>query len=253
MPTGRTTRQTPDDGRLVRAPSLPEELARQLQSWIVEGRFQPGDRLPSEAELTRRFGVSRPVLREAMAQLRAQGWVHARQGSGVFVAEDPGGEVFRLATPDVRDKDELRHILELLLAFEGQATALAAARRSEPQLAAIEAALHAMARAIDEGASGIAEDLAFHARIVEASANPLFVTFQGFLEHRCRKLIRTARENTARFEGLAHHVHAEHEAIFRAIRDRDAPAARAAAETHLENAAARLRLYVMDDRTRPSG
>jgi GntR family transcriptional repressor for pyruvate dehydrogenase complex len=238
MRTGRN-----DDGPLARAPSLPEELARQLRRWIEEGRFAPGERLPSEAELTARFGVSRPVLREAMAQLRAEGWVHARQGSGVFVAEEPGGGVFRLATPDMADKEELRHILEFLIAFEGQATGLAAARRTAEELGRIEDALHAMARAIDAGASGIAEDVRFHARIVEASRNPLFVTFQGFLEHRCRKLIRTARENTARFEGLAHLVHAEHEAIFRAIRERDAEAARAAAETHLVNAAGRLRLY----------
>ena len=232
---------------VLRGRSLPDEIASLLRQQVAEGKLRPGERLPSESSLCAMLKVSRPVLREAVAQLRADGVLRAEQGRGVFVEADPGADAFRLNTPDFSDQRELQHILELLIAFEVTAAGLAALRRSPAQLAAIRAALEDMAAAIRDGESGVAEDVRFHREIVNASANPLFVNFGGFLEHRCRKLIRTARENTARFEGLVEQAQQEHRAIFQAIAAGDEQAARRAAEAHLHNAARRLRLYI-DDR-----
>lgn len=234
-------------GPVLRARSLPDEIASLLRQQVAEGKLRPGDRLPSESSLCAMLRVSRPVLREAVAQLRADGVLRAEQGRGVFVEADPGSDAFRLTTPDFSDKRELQHILELLIAFEVASAGLAALRRSPAQLAAIKAALDDMAAAIRDGKSGVAEDVRFHREIVNASANPLFVNFGRFLEHRCRKLIRTARENTARFDGLAEQVQEEHRAIFEAIAGGCEQAARRAAQTHLHNAARRLQLYI-DDR-----
>ena len=100
-----------------------------------------------------------------------------------------------------------------------------------------------MATAIERGESGVDEDLRFHTAIVDATGNPFFTGLAGFLENRVRKLIRTARRNTARFDGLANKVQAEHVAIYEAVAAQAETAARAAAERHLRNAAARLSLY----------
>src|SRR5690606_34946868 len=142
-------------------------------------------------------------------------------------------------------------LLELLVAIEGVATGLAAARRSSGELKAIKKALDAMAAAIDDGRSGVDEDVTFHRTIVEASGNPYFITLVSFLESRVRNLIRAARTNTARYEGLAYKVQEEHEAIYRAILTHDAEAAKAAAERHLRNAAARLKLYQEEPSSNP--
>src|SRR5690606_37567693 len=134
-------------------------------------------------------------------------------------------------------------IIELLVAIEGAATGLAAARRSQQELEAIKPALNAMASAIAEGLNGVDEEVPFHRTHVARTRTPVFNPLLAFLETRLRNLIRAPRTNTARYEGLAYKVQEEHEAIYEAIAAGDPDAAKAAAERHLRNAAARLNLY----------
>ena len=130
------------------------------------------------------------------------------------------------------------------MAVEAAATALAAMRRTNADIARIKAQLIAMQKAIDRGDPGVDEDVAFHRAIVEATGNPFFRDLSDFLDRRVRNFIRKARSNTARLRGLTQVVQHEHQVIFDAIIDSDAEAARTAAETHLKNAAARLALYL---------
>jgi GntR family transcriptional regulator len=78
-------------GRLNRVGGLPlhRQLADRLRGLILDGQLPPGSRLPTEAELGQRYGVTRPVIRQAVAQLRAEGWVTTRHGAGSFVREQP--------------------------------------------------------------------------------------------------------------------------------------------------------------------
>lgn len=232
--------------QFTRRSGLPDEIARLLRKQIANGALRPGDKLPTEQQLSRMFGVSRPVIREAISRLKSDGVLESFQGRGVFVKADSGASSFRLDEPNLNDKQELAHILELLVAIEGAATGLAAARRREHELKAIKKALDAMAKAIEEGRSGVDEDMSFHRTIVEATRNPFFIALVAFLESRVRNLIRVARTNTARYEGLAYKVQEEHVAIYQAIAARDPEAAQVAAERHLRNAAARLQLYLGD-------
>lgn len=238
-------RKTDGDSQLPRAPSLPDEIARLLRDEVRKGTLKPGDRLPTEQQLCSTFGVSRPVVREAISRLKYDGVLESFQGRGVFVKAD-GGSSFRIDEPDLSNQQELAHVIELLVAIEVAATGLAAERRSRRDLETIKQALDAMASAIEEGRSGVDEDVGFHRSIVEATANPFFIALVAFLESRVRNLIRVARTNTARFEGLAYKVQEEHEAIYAAIAEGDSEAAKAAAERHLRNAAARLQLYRND-------
>jgi len=231
---------------LRRSRGLPDQISGIIAEEIRLGRLKPGDRLPTEQRLCEAYGVSRAVIREAISRLKQDGLLVSQQGRGVFVSAEGTGSSFRLPDTNLDDPEELRQILELLIAVEVAATALAAERRSKKDLTAIGRALADMATAIERGESGVDEDMRFHSTIVEASGNLYFQGFTAYLEARVRNLIRAARTNTARFEGLAYKVQEEHEAIYRAIEARDIEAARAAAEHHLRNAAARLRLYVGD-------
>ena len=71
--------------KIGRAPNLPSQVARKISDEILAGRFRVGDRLPAEREFAETFGVSRNVVREAIARLRFEGAVEPRHGAGVFV------------------------------------------------------------------------------------------------------------------------------------------------------------------------
>ncbi len=238
-------KDTAGDGDVLsRALSLADQVARRLQAEIASGRYGGGAKLPSENDLAEIYGVSRPIVREAIGRLKHDGLVVTRQGAGAFVAEGGTGSVFRLDVVDFRDEDEIRGIVELLIAVEAAASGHAATRRTPEQLAAIQAQLDAMQAAIDRGEPGVEEDLAFHRAIVDATGNPFFRDMSDFLDTRVRKFIRMARSNTARFQGLTEAVQVEHQAIFDAIATRDERGAREAAENHLLRAAERLELYL---------
>lgn len=229
---------------LGRAPALAETIAQRLHEEIVSGRLKPGARLPTEQRMAETYGVSRPVVREAIGRLKHDGLVTTRQGAGAFVADPGAAAAFRLDVADFGDRDEIRAIVELLMAVESTATAHAAVRRTDADLAEIRARLDAMQQAIDRGEPGVDEDMAFHRAIVEATDNAYFRDLSTFLDHRVRHFIRIARANTARRHGLTQAVQSEHEAIFAGIAGKDPAAARAAAEEHLRNAAKRLELYL---------
>ena len=230
---------------LDRAPSLADVLAQRLAGEIAEGRYGPGEKLPSEQQIASTYGVSRPIVREAIGRLKHDGLVTSRQGSGAFVAAAGGASVFRLDVGNFTDRQEIQAIIELLMAIESSATELAAQRRTEDDLAVIRTQLDAMQEAIERGDTGVDEDVAFHQAIVNATKNPFFKDLSTFLDRRVRSFIRTARANTATLQtGHMMAVQDEHRAIFEAIRAQNSQAARQAAEDHLKRAAERLAIYM---------
>ena len=128
--------------------NLVAEVVARLREKIEGGEFAVGDRLPSEAQLTEAFSVSRTVVREAIATLRADGLVEPRQGAGVFVLE-PAATVLRpFQIVDVDKISSIIEVLELRTALEMEAAALAAARRSpaqEEEIYQAEAEIRALA------------------------------------------------------------------------------------------------------------
>ena len=120
-----------------RTPRLADQLYAQLVNQIVRGTLMTGQRLPSENRLSSEFGVSRPVIREAIARLQADGLVTTRHGSGTFVVGQPKDQAIKLApiagTPALVLCFELRTALEcetaILAASAGQG---GASRRSRP-------------------------------------------------------------------------------------------------------------------------
>lgn len=226
------------------ARDLPEEIAARLAKRINTGEFALGSRLPSERELSVEYAVSRPVVREALSQLKSYGLVESRAGSGVFVCENPDAHAFRMQNVDIEGTESLAQVMELLLAIEVAATRSAAIHRTDADLKHIRRELLGMEYAIASDELGDEHDFAFHRAIVAATHNPHFVSLSKHLEYGARNVIRQARANTrANLSELLDAVQAEHQAIYQAILDGDADAAGAAAGRHLENAAKRAKLY----------
>src|SRR3981081_3177983 len=97
---------------------LSRRLSEQLAEQIKSGRFSPGARLPTEQELTRAARVSRTVVREAVAALRAEGLVVTRQGVGAFVSAEPHRAPFRIDPERMQSLDEVLNVMELRLGVE---------------------------------------------------------------------------------------------------------------------------------------
>ncbi|MBC8718570.1 FadR/GntR family transcriptional regulator [Ochrobactrum sp. Marseille-Q0166] len=223
---------------------LTEEIAAELSHRIHSGEFGPGQRLPSERELSAYYAVSRPVVREALSHLKSGGLVEARAGSGVFVTADRESRFFRMPEIDLDEAESLAQVMELLLAVEVAATRSAAQHRTDADLKLIRRELIGLEYAIASDRLGDDEDFAFHRAIVAATHNPHFISLSQHLEAGARSVIRRARSNTrANLPIELDAVQAEHQAIYQAIADADPAAAAAAAARHLENASERAKLY----------
>lgn len=227
---------------LRRAPTLPEEIARRLRDEIRSGALNPGDRLPTENQLSQRFDVSRSVIREAISRLKDDGLVNSRQGRGAFVSFPVGRVSFRIEPNTPRDRKELSEIFELRMTLEAGAAALAARRHKTTHLRRMEAALDAMAAAVHDARDGVDADAAFHLAVAEATGNAYFKDFMAFLHARVYASIRAARDDILSDGERAAIDIAEHRTIYQAIVRKDPEAARRAVLVHLTNAARDLRL-----------
>ena len=202
-----------------------------------------GEKLPTEQELNARFGVSRAVIREAMASLRSEGLVVSRQGSGVFVADHRANRTFRIVPDELRSLTEIENILQLRLAFELEAAAIAAKKRSNEDLAHMRRWLDAIDASIVAGDSAIDSDFAFHCAISAATGNPYFERFMHFLGPAIipPRSIRPSSETPDKSRLYLEHIQAEHRRIYQAIERRNAETARFALREHLEGSRERHR------------
>jgi DNA-binding FadR family transcriptional regulator len=151
---------------------LADVLYGQLLVRIVNGDVAEGDRLPSEAEIGKMFGASRPVVRQALMQLQVDGLVYARKGAGTFVRMRPPARLNDFVEP--ADVASYLRSFELRAGLEGEAARLAAMRRTRNHLKAIEDAARALEDAVSRKETGHEADFGFHMAIAEATDNELF-------------------------------------------------------------------------------
>ena len=226
-------------GRLV-AERLSDRLAALLAAQLDKGGLKPGDRLPSEQQLAESHGVSRTVVREAVHQLKSRGLLVSRQGSGVYVAAPEANKPLAFDPSVLESVGAVVHVVEVRRVLEGEIAALAAQRATRTQVAGLKRALAEIDRAEAEGRDGVAEDLAFHRAIGEATGNPQFSRLLGFLEQNLREGMRITRGNEARRRDFMQQVRDEHRAIVDAIAAHDVAAARRRATQHILHGERRL-------------
>lgn len=213
-----------------------ETLTTHLRQQILDDTLPIGTKLPSESELIAAHGVSRTVVREALTQLRAEGLIQTRRGTGSFVLAGPVDAPATTA-PAPRTTQERVLLIEYRMAIECEAAALAAERRTEQQLAVMAVALDAFAAAVDHPATAVEQDFAFHQAIADAAGNPHLHQAVSRLGPTMISMPRTRLEASASLHQLAA---VEHRAVLAAVREADPSAASAAMRVHL--AASRRRV-----------
>jgi GntR family transcriptional repressor for pyruvate dehydrogenase complex len=222
---------------------LTRRLFEQLADEIKSGRLRPGARLPTEQALTRAARVSRTVVREAVAALRAEGLVVTRQGVGAFVSAEPQRAPFRIEPERMQTLEDILGVMELRLGVEIESAGLAAERASKAQLRAILNALEAIEAASAAGRSAVDEDLEFHRAIAEATGNPEFARFLQFIGGHLipRRTVSGLTERMGGSRAYLALIQEEHRRICQAIESRDPRAAREAMRRHLTRSLERYR------------
>lgn len=216
-----------------RKPRLSATMVKQLKANILGGSLPPGSRLPTEPNLMEQFGVSRTVVREAIAALRTEGLVEAEQGRGTFVVDElPRASIWRppheiSAIPRIMDMYEFR------IAWEPECAALAAVRRTALQEHAIREAHENLARDVLENKFPLGSNHAFHLAIAHATGNSIYVEA---VERFAPKLTPASIfPNLAPDQGALyfHTVIDEHSRIMEAISARQEDEARSSMRNHL--------------------
>ncbi|WP_319410536.1 FadR/GntR family transcriptional regulator [uncultured Cohaesibacter sp.] len=233
-----------------KAQTLVSQISDHLRREIATAKYVPGDRLPSEAELGRRFEVSRTVVREAIAILRSDGLVEARKGAGVFIL-DPREARQKHPFADL-SSDRISEVIELLemrSAFEIRSASLAAARRSSAQLENILKAHAVVGEAMVAEEWPYEADFQFHYEIAVATQNKRFPQFLAMIRPGIIPRKDLSVGNDRRKIHPNPHLHREHAIILQAIVDGDSEAAEAAMKTHLEGALSRYRNMLRESLT----
>jgi GntR family transcriptional repressor for pyruvate dehydrogenase complex len=236
----------------LRTPPLREQVVQELVR-LIDGRaLAPGDRIPTERELSEQLAVSRSTVREALQLLQALGTLEIRHGSGTYVAASPARteelrQEWRRWTQ--RHAARVHELLEVRQGIESFAAELAAHRvafapGSAPGLDAMEEALEVMAEARDAGdvAVLVRADMLFHRALSEATGNFALVELTELISG---ELVRE-RAASWDLDGRPDRSLVEHREIYRAVRAGDANAARAAVLSHLRSVELDIRSSVLN-------
>ena len=216
---------------LVQSTNLVQLVVRRVEERIEAGELQPGDVLPSGQSLAEIFGVSKSVIREALAALEALGVIEVRHGKGAFVTNAPYGILLgMLSHYHHRNEEAMRGwVWEVRMICETQVAHLAAQRREPQDLDKMAAALEALERELAEGGLGLELDEVFHVGLAEATHNPVLTRMMITIAAIVRPIrIEAWRSPVRRASALEEHL-----AIFKAVREGDAEAARQAMTQHL--------------------
>jgi GntR family transcriptional repressor for pyruvate dehydrogenase complex len=229
------------ESQVITKTSLAAKVAEALVAFILQEGMHEGDLLPSTAELAERYGVSRTVVREAIADLAGRGLLQRGQGKETVVL-DPGASQLHglLEFRVLRDGVSPEQVLETRRAIEGITARLAAERRSDADLTALRAALQAMSDAGRDDRKYHDADVRFHHQLALATRNPLIaLVFEGIESLVREQRIRATEGRRARGEDFAP-IHQAHRAIYDAVAKGNAAKAEHAMMAHLQQTEAGL-------------
>jgi GntR family transcriptional repressor for pyruvate dehydrogenase complex len=212
--------------------TLADQVANQLAEMILDGKWGPGQRLPSEFELCKALSIGRSTLREALKSLAFVGLVHGRPGEGTYVADrfpDLLGRI--LARGLLRTEKDLADVCETRLTLETRLAALAAERADEADLRQMEDLLAKMQASLSGGSGAPYDelDLEFHFAIAAGAKNRVLQQLLVPIRGAIHEWIIKSQELPGKKENSLE----QHSRILEAIRGRDPEQAAQAMETHL--------------------
>lgn len=219
---------------------LVQQVHHQLRARIASGEYGPNTRLPSEHDLANIYGVSRPVVREALRRLRDDGLVFSRQGAGTFVRSNDRETGKALAFAPVGTIADVQRCYEFRLEVEPANAFYAAKRRNEPALAAIASALELMRDTTRAHGHREDADYAFHIAIAEAANNYFFLSSMQALKDHISVGMKLHGLSLLGPAGGLLGVLEEHDGIFDAIRGQRPEVARDAMRRHIQGSYDRL-------------
>lgn len=210
-----------------------ELVAEQIEKRILDGELRSGDRLPTEREMAEQFRVSRTAVREAMKILSQKGLVDMRPGRGTIVIDGANeamqhsiGLVMKLKLGEVGGSDNLVEVRGIL---ETEIAALAAARATEKEIAAMQEAVDEMDDSLEDADAFIAADNRFHEALAQATQNTLIL----ILVRSIVNPLSEQRKQIFNVEGGPQRGQIHHRRILESVIQRDPEAARAAMHSHL--------------------
>lgn len=221
----------------VQPEKLSTSVVRQIELLILRGILQPGERLPSERELSERLGVSRPSLRDAVAELQDQGLLTTRAGAGIFVADVLGSAFSPALIQLFASHDEA--VFDYL-SFRRDMEALAAERAarlgSSSDLKVIQTIFEKMelAQTRRNAEEEARLDAQFHSAIIDASHNVVMLHMMRSMFDLLREGVFYNRQVMFKQRTSRAALLDQHRAINDAIQARDPQAARTAVEMHLD-------------------
>jgi GntR family transcriptional regulator, transcriptional repressor for pyruvate dehydrogenase complex len=217
------------------------QVVERIRAHVAETGLRAGDRLPSERELAERLGISRASVKQAIVVLEVQGLLDVRHGGGTYLRKD---------SLDVEPVEELMarrrrlpDVLEAREALETKLAELAALRRTDDDLAAIDAALEFMASEIADGGDGAEGDRRFHAAVTAAAYSSILAEFMRSIAEQ----ITESRHESLRQPGRPRRSLTQHRRIADAIRGGDPRAAASAMRRHVQTVS-KVRLLDWDPR-----
>jgi DNA-binding FadR family transcriptional regulator len=232
-----------EDAVLLEAHPAPARLSGTVYDGIlhliVSGELPLNARLPSEARLSAMFNASRPVVREALAQLREDGVVVSRRGSGSYVTRQPDTAVLKLNP--IGSLADVQRCFEFRAGLEPAAARLAALRWEPEDMRRIDEAMAALERCVAEGVLGADEDNRLHQAIADATHNHYHASVKSLLKpHISAGMNITRTLSLMRPKQVVRQVQEEHVGVVEALRCRDAEAAGRQMAEHILTARRRM-------------
>lgn len=210
-----------------------EEINEQLRLFILEEKFKPGDRLPSERDLAERLQVSRASLREALSALKMLGLLEGRIGYGTCVSDVNSNSLLNpLSWVLSLDKDSIKQLMEVRKTFEIQTVSLAAERACNTDLEQMAKAIEEMNIYIEAGKFEEVKDEQFHFTIAQATHNKVSVRMMNSISDNVHQISKFGFAKEEFIRKLFH----EHVGIYEAIKAKDPVTARERMLAHLVEA-----------------
>lgn len=217
--------------------NLSQRMTQALGKAIVCGEYPKDESLPTEAELCEQFGVSRTAVREAVKMLSAKGLISSRPRQGIRILPEQDWNIFDSdllrwsleGNPSLR---VLREFLQLRIAIEPEAAALAARYADDSAIQAIADSLEQMKNAEDKPEEALANDIAFHVSILFASKNRFYIRLRDFIQTALNVSIRHTNVMKGNPEGVVE----DHAKVYLAIKNRNPDRARTAMLLLIEEA-----------------
>lgn len=218
---------------------LPDLIASEILSRVTSGALRPNDRLPPEQELAESFGVSRNVVREAIARLRSDGVIDTKPGRGAVVLPPDARATFRVDMTQLAKGECLESLFELRALLEIDAAGISANRRTADDITAMQQAIDEMTGQHEFDEQRLEADAKFHRAIGASTQNDYLASIIGYISGRLKETTR-ATGKVYEKDDLLEVTIQEHQRVLDAIEQQDSDAAQAAMANHIKGAASRL-------------